>query len=317
MELDDDDGPKKTPRAVVIRRALVFALAVACGVTLVYTRWLAKKSNLAGPCSYDMHCRADAPRCMKPSADEEGVCSRPCDVDGGDCAEGIRCIKVGLDEYDDRGRPMEGGFCVPQALLDARKKKKDAGAPPAQASTSWVDVPKVPGQLEGEIVMKRERRGAASEATYLVKGTLLRPKDAGSSRTLVDTSSMRVFVVDDTKKTVAGAALGSAPDEVQVDKTGQKDRVADRECEVWKLQVGKTTYEACVVSGGAFVDPSSRSVPAWGRELAARAMFPLRVVTRDKAGKETSRVEVVKIEARPLDDALFEVPKSYRNLAGR
>ncbi|MBN9165701.1 MAG: hypothetical protein J0I07_32425, partial [Myxococcales bacterium] len=144
----DDDGPKKTPKATIVRRSIVALLALACAGGWLYTRYLVKKETLGGACSYDMHCRSEAPRCLKQAVDASGVCSRPCDTDG-DCAPDIKCVKVELDERDERGRPLEGGYCFPQALLDARKKKKagDDGATQAARSDSWIDVPQAPGQL--------------------------------------------------------------------------------------------------------------------------------------------------------------------------
>jgi hypothetical protein len=128
---DDPDAKPKTSKATIIRRVLVGLLALACAGGWIYTRYLVKKGNLGEACSYDMHCGKASPRCLKPSAEGEGVCSRSCDTDG-DCAAGIKCLKVELDEYDERGRPIEAGYCFPQALLDARKKKKkeerEAGA---------------------------------------------------------------------------------------------------------------------------------------------------------------------------------------------
>lgn len=309
MDNLDEHEPKKTSKATIVRRSILAVLVVACAGGWVYTRYLVKKETLGGPCSYDMHCRSEAPRCLKQSVEGEGVCSRPCDDDG-DCATEIKCVKVELDEYDERGRPLQGGYCFPQALLDARKKKKgaDGGAAKAAKSDSWVDVPDAPGQLEGEITLER----GGSKATYEVKGTLLRIAGTGKGRTIVDTSSLRVYTVDDEKKTFAASQINVLPGEPKVTKTDRKDKVADRECEIWQIEEGKTTREACVVKGAAFVDPSGRAATAWEKELAVRTVFPLRLTEADK-----TKVLAVKVDAHPVDASLFSVPKSYKNLAGR
>ena len=302
-----DDEPKKTSKATIIRRSIVALLALACAGGWIYTRYLVKKETLGGTCTYDMHCRSEAPRCLKQSVDGDGVCSRPCDTDA-DCATDIKCVKVGLDEYDERGRQLEAGYCFPQALLDARRQKKDAGAAPAAKSDSWVDVPEVPGQLEAEIVL--ERGGA--KTTCEVKGTLLRIASSSKRRTIVDTSTLRVYTVDDEKKTFAASQINVSSGEPKVTKTDRKDKVADRECEIWQIEEGKTTREACVVKGAAFIDPSARAASAWEKELAVRSVFPLRVMDGDK-----TRLVAVKVDARPLDASLFTIPKTYRNLAAR
>lgn len=306
----DDDEPKKTPTTTIIRRALVALLALACAGGWIYTRYLVKKESLGGACAYDMHCKAEAPRCLKPEAEGEGVCSRPCDTDG-DCAADIKCVKVELDEYDEKGRPLQGGYCFPQALLDARRRKKhpDAGPPP-KPSDSWLDVPAIPGQLEGEVVFDR----AGSKTTFEVKGTLVRAASKGSggssARTLVDTSTLRVYRVDDTKKTFGASQLAAGLAEIKITKTDKKDTVAERECEIWQLDDGKTTREACVIKGGAFVDPTSQAVAAWEKELTVRGVFPLRV---NEGGK--TKLLAVKLDSHVLDPSLFAIPKAYKNLA--
>lgn len=302
---DDDDEPKKTSKATIIRRALVFALALACGGGWIYTRYLIKKEPLGGVCTYDMHCQKDAPRCMKQEVEGSGVCTRPCDNDG-ECAPDIKCVKVQLDDYDDRGKPLEGGYCFPQALLDARKNKKrgDAGAHVAAKSDSWIDVPSNPDQLEGEITVDR----VGTKTTLEVKGSLLRVVGAKHGRTIIDTSTLRSYSVDDDKKTFAASAIGGGG-EAKLTKTDKKDKVADRECEIWTIEEGKTLREACVIKGGSFVDPG-HAITAWEKELTVRAVFPLRVTEGDK-----TKLLVTKLDAHPVDASRFTIPKSYKNLA--
>jgi hypothetical protein len=61
MDNLDDDAPKKASKATIVRRALVWSLALACAGGWIYTRYLVKKSGLGGACSYDMHCLPEAP----------------------------------------------------------------------------------------------------------------------------------------------------------------------------------------------------------------------------------------------------------------
>jgi len=306
---DDDDAPKKPTRAKIIRTIVAVSIALACGGAFAWVRWGMRKSGLAEPCAYKMNCGPDAPTCLKQTENEDGVCSRPCEVDAGECAPGITCVKVELDEYDDRGTPLEGGYCFPQAVLDARKKKKDAGAPAAKAD-SLIDVPAVAGQLEGDVEIKWGDR----TVTYQVKGTLVRTV-SGKKRTIADAAAMRVYVVDDEKKTFGAAALEGAgsQDGVKVTKTEAKEDIAGHSCDVWKVEEPKGGHEVCVIQGGAFADPGLRNAPTWMRELAVRTVFPLRV--NDREGKP--RMTVTKLDTHSLDAALFAIPRSYKNLAGK
>lgn len=129
-----DDDLEARPRRLSRGRkiAMLFALAIGLAATgaWVYARYYMPKSALGGPCKWGVQCAADAPKCMRPFEDEEGVCSHECEA-GVDCAPGIRCVKVELDEIrDERGVPYSGGFCFPQAFLDAKKarSRRDAAA---------------------------------------------------------------------------------------------------------------------------------------------------------------------------------------------
>lgn len=314
----DEDQPKKPARAKILRTTLAVAVALACAGGFAYVRWGMTKSGLGEPCAYKVNCGSDAPTCLKQTADEDGVCSRPCDP-GVDCAPGIACVKVELEERDDRGTPLEGGYCFPQAILDARKKKKHP-APAGAPKDSYVDVPEVPGQLEGDVEMKWEgAHGAGKTASYVVKGTLVRAAGSAHKRTIADASAMRVYHVDDEKKTFGAAALEGAAsiDGVKVDKTSAREEIAGRSCEVWRIQEPKMTREVCVISGGAFVDPSGRTAPTWLRELAVRTAFPLRMIERDAKDKERARMTVTKLDGHPVDAASMSIPRAYRNLAAR
>jgi len=249
---------------------------------------------------------------LKQEAEGDGVCSRPCETDG-DCAEKIRCVKVELEDRDDRGRPLEGGYCFPQALLDARKKKRsDGGAPPRD---SWLDVPEAPGQLEADVSLDQTAPGGAKTTTQVeVKGSLLRFRDmprGKKGRTIVDTSALRVYTVDDDKKTFSASQLASSPNEVQITKTDRTDNVAGKSCEIWQVEeTGKPAREACVVRGAAFVDPTARMTSALEHELAVRAAFPLRIREGDKV-----QLVVTKLDAHEEPVSSFAIPKSYKNLA--
>ncbi len=314
----DDDAPKKPTRAKIIRTVIAVTVALACAGGFAWVRWGMKKSGLGEPCAYKVNCGPDAPTCLKQSVDQDGVCSRPCDP-GGECAPGIACVKVELEERDDRGNPLEGGYCFPQALVDARKKKKNpepAGAP----RDSFVDVPDVAGQIEGDVDMRWERgSGAPQNASFLVKGTLVRAAGSGKKRVIADAAAMRVYHVDDDKKTFGAAALegSAAVDGVKVTKTEAKEQIAGRSCDVWRVEEPKVVHEVCVISGGAFVDPSGRTAPTWLRELAVRSAFPLRMVERDARGTEKSRMTVTRLDAHPVDASSFVIPKSYKNLAAK
>ena len=300
------------------RAAIVAALGLVSWAGFSYVKYGMKKSGLGGECAYGIQCKPEAPRCLRLLADAPGACTRRCDADAGtDCAPGIRCVKVGTDEYDDRSVPIEEGYCIPQALLDARKRAlSDGGVVDAGKLDSWLSVPEIANQLEGEI----EITSASGETKrYVVKGTLVRAGAADATakkRTIADASTLRVFHVDDDKQTFSVVAMGGTPGDVRVDKTGKTEKVADRDCDVWNLVEGRATREVCVVPGGAFIDPAAHVAAPWMRELAVRDVFPLRVVETDSKGHETSRMTATHLDVHPVDASLLAIPHAYRNLAG-
>lgn len=319
MSEELEDEAKKPSRATTIRRVLVFGLALSCAAFWIWSRYVVVKSPLGGPCRFGVECQEEAPQCMRPEVDEPGICSRACSPPE-DCAPGIRCIEVELEERDEKGSYVKAGTCVPQAYLDARKAKARGDAGAAKAVEGWLDVPEGEGVLEAEVTMRTTRAGQApSEKTWLVKGGLVRvPEAEGGKRRIVDTSSMRVFVVDDAKRTFSASVVGvnGAGGDVTVTKTEAKERIAERDCEIWELVEKKAKRTACIVHGGAFVDPTASSVGPWVKELAVRGAFPLRVVERE-GDKEISRTEVTRVSAKPLERSLFAIPKSYKNAAAR
>jgi hypothetical protein len=294
--VEDDEQPrKKITGKRVTRLAIALAIAIAATSAWVYVRYLAPKAPLGGPCKWAMNCTKDAPRCMRESEDGPGVCSRTCEADAGDCAADVRCVVIELDdERDERGVPLKNGYCFPQAFLDAKKATKRKAEAPVE---SWIDVPE--GRLEGELTLKRG-------TTYQIKGALLRPASSGKTRTIIDTAAMRAYAVDDEKKTFRATAIDATPGDASITKTGKKDKVEGRECEIWQID----RKEACVLQGASFVDPDVRAVPVWMRELAVRGALPLRVLEADGTERLSAR-----FDARPIDGNLFVIPKSYKNLA--
>jgi hypothetical protein len=303
-----EDFETRPSRAATIRRVLVFTVAAACLGVFVYTRYIVKKGGLGERCSVDLQCSEAAPRCLKPDAEEDGVCSRSCAADG-DCQEGVRCIEVEVDDRDERGNFKKQGYCFPQAVLDARKakSKRDGGAEGGKrgrSETTWLEPHE--GGLEGEIVVDR----AGSKATFEIKGSLVRlaPSGSGHVRTIADTTSLRVFEVDDAKQQFSASTIPSPTSDVLVKKAGREDKVGDQPCQVWTLEEGAKNREVCAIQGAALVDPRARTVAPWERELATRSLLPLQV----REGTETKLT--VRFTPRPLDARGFTIPKAYKNL---
>jgi len=313
MDLDDVDQPKKLTKGKKIRIAIAVTLAVLAGASLLYTRYGVTKQGLAGPCKYAFHCGPEAPRCMRAPEDEEGICTRQCDPPT-DCAADIQCVDVELEERDERGVPLRGGICVPSSKLDAKKKRKSSDG--GVKDDAWLAAPD--SQLEGEITLQFQSGGKdAGSRAYVLKGSLLKVPSNGAApkrRSIIDTSGMRLFRVDDDMKTFAATVLNAPPSDTKVDKTGKKLTFLGKECEVWRIDDGKTTRDACIIQGGSLIEPASRNVAAWQRELCVRGAFPIDVSEQDKSGKEISHITATRIDLHPVPASDMGIPKSYSNI---
>lgn len=102
----------------------------------------------------------------------------------------------------------------------------------------------------------------------------------------------------------------------KIDKTGKKDVVAGYACEIWNITAEGKRAEACVAEGITWIDLTDLGFGSPELTLTAIATeanrFPLRVVAYDAKGAEETRMEVVKVDKKKLDDARFVVPADYR-----
>ena len=125
---------------------------------------------------------------------------------------------------------------------------------------------------------------------------------------------------DEIKKSMPhpSAAPGvPTPPKATVKRTGKKDTVANIPCEEWEVTEGEGRALVCMAaeSAGWFKLPT-KILPddlALTAELLDGKHFPLRVIGFEK-GAESGRVEVKKIEKKPIPDADFQVPAGFTKI---
>jgi hypothetical protein len=107
----------------------------------------------------------------------------------------------------------------------------------------------------------------------------------------------------------------------KVTKTGKTDTVAGYSCEIWEIAStepgDKSKADVCVAQQGVswFHIPLTGAPAEYAAlgELVDGSHFPLRAVTTGKDGvTEQGRVEVTKIDKKPLDANLFIPPPAYK-----
>ncbi len=212
--------------------------------------------------------------------------------------------------------PVAGG-CKPKAsaeLTPAASATMAATAPtPPKPTAAAAEAP-----FEGEIQVVVHEPSSSTPRTiaYDVKGDKVRAQPVGGDATVArvvgDRKDKKAFAVLDASKSYASVdADAKAPLPVAV-KSSKIERVLGRACEDWTINDGGERIDMCVAKGIAYLDPAAGAgEPTWAAVLAHEHAFPLRVVATGKDGKQEFRAEATKIEARPLDDALFKVPADY------
>jgi hypothetical protein len=150
---------------------------------------------------------------------------------------------------------------------------------------------------------------------------------AAKKLTAVSDATKEAIVVDlnTSGKSLAGVAPpaagphGAAGSPSKITKTGKTDLVAGYTCENWDIAGDKKEGTVCMASDG----PSWFSIPttgipptqAWMLDLLDGKHFPLRYVGYGKDGAtEETRIEVTKIDAKPVPDTEFQVPAGYKTI---
>ncbi|HEY2517845.1 MAG TPA: DUF4412 domain-containing protein [Polyangiaceae bacterium] len=182
--------------------------------------------------------------------------------------------------------------------------------------------------FEGVIAMRSANaKGENPDLLFMVKGDKLRldsDQDGKVAHSVFDGAAKKVTLILDSQKIAMALPLPSAPDAgpdaptATVTKTGKHETIAGYDCEDWDVATGSRHESLCVASGVPFFDFAGTAAlhagPAkhtWADELRDKKSFPLRIIEKDPAGKELSRIEVSRIVKEPLEASAFEVPAGF------
>lgn len=197
--------------------------------------------------------------------------------------------------------------------------------------------PAMAGGFEGTIVIKDESGGDATMQKLSFKGELLRMEEVGAhadgSAMIFNGQTKESFLIDVDEHAYfpltwppsLAEDLQKEAEPVVVTKTGKRDNVAGYACDLYleKDTLSGGVSELCIAHGlsssGLFGlsgsdSPIASLLPSWLGAMVKDGAFPVRGIERDKAGKEVSRFEATKIEAKKLDAKLFAPPPGYRRM---
>lgn len=154
----------------------------------------------------------------------------------------------------------------------------------------------------------------------------------GSMASIIDLKKREVIMLMPEQKMymvmsvpdIVDAAIEEASLKQQnIEKTGRTETILGYACEEYVAKERNGTTEIWMTEGlGAFTGLSAGGNPmmggrgrntgaAWEKAFKGRPAFPLRVVSRDSRGRETSRIEATKVERGSLPASLFQPPADY------
>ena len=190
--------------------------------------------------------------------------------------------------------------------------------------------------FEGKVSYKiSSGRDKAQEMTYSIKGKKMRmeipnQKEMGPMIMDMEKKEMMMTMPSDHMymtmaiPDAATDAAAKARDEVTLEKTSETEKILGYTATKYISTDSKgVVSDLWLAEGlGTFMPMSNQnpmgrsranaSQKGWERALAGKEMFPLRVVSKDKSGKESFRMEVTKIEKKSLPDSDFEAPAGYQ-----
>lgn len=184
-----------------------------------------------------------------------------------------------------------------------------AAAPPVSAHAQR--------PFEGYIAQKlMGDKGESQTMETWVKGPRMRVDMNAGNRTMssiVDRSTGKMMILIPKSKMYLEQQMpdveGDGEGEATVTRTGRRDVVAGHRCEIIQVKDAKgNVSEVCGATGlgNAMMTRPGQKTPAWMRGM--KGFFPLRV----SDGKGKVVLEVTRVEAKQVDDAMFAPPAGFR-----
>jgi len=185
--------------------------------------------------------------------------------------------------------------------------------------------------FEGRMKMQMEtRKGEKTFVNYAMKGKRLRTEiptgdqqmvgllDWEKREMLMLMPGQQMYMAMELKDVPMMDQVEKSQDSTTLEKTSETATIVGREATKYIARDGKNVTELWLTSGlGSWFNMSGGSpmkpkkLSDWEKEMIAKGLFPLRMVTLDKKGKPDLTMEVVELSPQKLDDSLFVPPAGY------
>jgi hypothetical protein len=189
--------------------------------------------------------------------------------------------------------------------------------------------------FEGKVNFKMTSEGKPQEMVYNIKGDKIRlemPGVKGMGGMILDTAKKETTMIMDDQKMYMTMAMpeatdarGGKNDEATLEKTNETEKILGYTATKYISTHQGTTTEMWLAEGlGTFMSFNNSNPmgggrrgggaapQAWERALAGKELFPLRVVGKNKSGKESFRMETTAINKQSLPDSMFAPPAGYQ-----
>jgi uncharacterized protein DUF4412 len=227
---------------------------------------------------------------------------------------------IGCSKAPDSSAASKNGVGDSGALTSTAASGVMAATPPSPGGR-----PTFPSDFEGGLVMRTTTAQGTKDLLFVTKGGKLRvdtPEPEGrTAHTIFDPAASKLTIIMDSQELAMQMPIPHAADATvtkppTITRTGKHETIAGYDCEDWEIVSAGGNHEStCVAQGLPFFDFSALAGPAgghsWAEELRDKNAFPLRAVDLDPSGKEISRMEVTRIDKRPVDDTAFTVPPRF------
>ncbi len=192
--------------------------------------------------------------------------------------------------------------------------------------------------FEGKVNFKMTSgAGQPQEMIYNIKGGKIRLEMPGQKSVgmILDPANKETIMIMEEQKMymtmaipdAAPSAEGDKASDVKLEKTGETEKILGHTATKYISTHEGTTTELWLAEGLGMFAAFNNANPMggrgqrggqastdWARLLAGKELFPLRVVGKDKSGKESFRMETTAINEQSLPDSMFAPPPGYQKM---
>lgn len=187
--------------------------------------------------------------------------------------------------------------------------------------------------FEGIIQLQVQDWQSVEMVNYYVKGDRARmeslPNTSAGPYYIIDHSAKKMFMIltdrdsylEISMEKPPGGQANTEPAPEPITKTDETQTILGFPCEQWILNenditttIWATKALSTTVTLVALQKQNIQTSFRWDEELQLRGLFPLKLTQQDSNGTDVYKFEVLKIQRKPVNEALFRIPEGYEKI---